>query len=245
MKKINLLLCFTLGIIIGYIAHFLVSDSSISQRDSKQVVQSNEMAIDGNQPENLKEYSKIKITDSRLSKTTNTTSQQNKFSKLSSQIELLNTQYQNLQEKYKKTNNRLKRVTLEMESLDESDITDEQMMALVKDDFSEFRRSYRGAQRDKIFDFHQQEVDLDWGYDMQTKMSDFILTHYSANGVSLSAINCKKIDCELLIEETEKGAWGKIFDDLTKQEWWKFSTTNSSSRSGENERQLIYFFMSK
>jgi hypothetical protein len=57
-------------------------------------------------------------------------------------------------------------------------------------------------------------------------------------------VTCKIPACELLIEETDKSAWGFIFEGLIKQDWWKFSSTNSTSRSGENKTHLIYLLMS-
>ena len=245
MYKINFLLCFALGTLFGYIAHSLVSNTPTEKHTVKKTLQNTEKTIDYNKIDNLAASTKVAATNAKLPQKIKIIPQKSSISQLSSKIEELNTKYQNLQDKYQRTNNRLIDVTLEIESLDESDITDEQMMALVNDDFSEFRRGYRGAQRDKIFDFHQLDEDLDWGYDMQTKISDFILTHYSANDVRLRAIACKEVSCELLIEEVEKNAWGSIMESLTKQAWWKFRSTNSSSRSGENESVLIYLFMSK
>lgn len=245
MKNITLLVCFIVGTLFGYIVNSLVTNTPAAKVPAEYATAHIGKMLIKKQSNDFAPPPKKEIVNTHFSQTNNTSNPPNKLIELSSEIEEFNIKYQSLQDKYEKTKNRLMEITLEVESLDESDITDEQMMALINDDFSEFRRGYRGVQRDKIFDFHQQEDDLDWGFDMQTKISDFIITHYSANGVRLSAITCKEISCELLIEESENNAWEQIFDEMKEQAWWRFRSTNSSSRSSENETHLMYLFMSK
>ena len=253
MKNLNLLLCFVTGALFGYFANSFLTNTAMPINTSDDTVKYIETQLTSNKNShrtNHKEdgVDKHVIEEAQVVKITNintASNDQNKLTTLSSQLDKLTEKYQDLQNKYKKINIRLKQVTFEIESLDESDITDEQMMLLVDDTFAEFRRDYRGKQRDKVFDFHQQKEDLDWGYDMQTKISDFVLTHYSANGVQLFGVSCKQVNCEVLINELEKNSWRLIFEELVKQEWWKFSSTTSTSRSGEGDSQLIYLFMSK
>ena len=246
MKKINMLLCFFFGLLTGYfVSTYITNNNDNTANTTDEALNYIEQPLYSKQTANIKKH--VDKAPKKVFKNQNTVvlNSKNQLSELSTQIDRLNKEYQTLENKYERTKNRLMEVTLEVESLDESNITDEQMMALVNDTFAEFRRGYRGKQRDKIFDFHQQEDDVDWGYDMKTKLSDFILTHYNANDVQLSGISCKQASCELLIIETEKNAWGLIFDELTQQPWWQFRSTNSSSRSGENNNQLIYLFLSK
>jgi len=241
-----MLLCFVFGLLTGYfVSSYINNNSDNTVNTTNETLNYIERPLYSKQTVNIKKD--IDKAPKKVFKNQNTVvlNSKNQLSELSTQIDRLNKEYQTLENKYERTKNRLMEVTLEVESLDESNVTDEQMMALVNDTFAEFRRGYRGKQRDKIFDFHQQEDDVDWGYDMKTKLSDFILTHYNANDVQLSGISCKQASCELLIIETEKNAWGLIFDELTKQPWWQFRSTNSSSRSGENNSQLIYLFLSK
>lgn len=245
MKNSKLLLYFVIGSLFGYFANSLLTSSTAPTNTSDNTVEFIEKQLTAQKTSSVDKHLIEEIQTVEITERHTASSNQNKLTKLSSQIDKLTQQYQDLQNKYKKTNIRLKQVTFEIESLDESDITDEQMMLLVDDTFAEFRRDYRGKQRDKIFDFHQQKEDLDWGYDMQTKISDFIVTHYNANGVQLIGVTCKQINCEVLISEIEKNSWSLISEGLRKQAWWTFSSTTSTSRSGEDDSQLIYLFMSK
>ena len=245
MKKIKLLLCFIIGSLFGYFVNSLLTNTTTPINTSDHTVKYIEKQLTTHKTNRIEKHITEDVKSVEMTDKHTASNNQNKLTKLSFQMDKLTEKYQDLQNKYKKTNVRLKQVTFEIESLDESDITDEQMMLLVDDTFAEFRRDYRGKQRDKVFDFHQQKEDLDWGYDMQTKISDFVLTHYSANGVQLFGVSCKQVNCEVLINELEKNSWRLIFEELVKQAWWKFSSTTSTSRSGEDDSQLIYLFMSK
>jgi len=253
VKNLNPLLCFVTGVLFGYFANSFLNNTAMPVSTSDNTVKYIETQLTSNKnshrtnhkEDGVDKHITEKAQTVEITNINTAPNNQNKFSRLSSQMDKLTEKYQDLQNKYKKTNIRLKQVTFEIESLDESDITDEQMMLLADDTFAEFRRGYRGKQRDKIFDFHKQKEDLDWGYDMQTKISDFILTHYNANGVQLFGVSCKQVNCEILINELEKNSWNLTSQELRKQAWWKFTSTTSTSRSGENDSQLIYLFMSK
>lgn len=245
MNIIKLLLSFTLGIFIGFIANDLIPASIKPQKITTETTLKNQTPANTNLA-NISKNQSIQLVDkAKYTEHLNTGNQQIIQPKLISTIEELNIRYENLHNKYEKNQNRLMELTIEVEALDESVITDRQMMSLIDDDYAEHRRSYRGVQRDTIYNFHQQEDDLDWGYEMQTKISDFILTHYNANGVNLDAINCNNISCEILIKETEQHAWELIFEDMTKQLWWQFSSSNGTSRSEKDEILLIYLFITK
>jgi len=204
MQKIILFLVFAVGMLSGYFANSIVNKTPITIEvnaskglESKFPLVTAKTTFVNKQPKKQSLNTSSATNDSVAMR-------QKELTGLTAQIEHLDNKFKNLQSKYDKNNNRLIQLTMEMETLDESSITDDQMMTLVKDDFSEFRRDYRGAQRDRIFDFHQQEEDLDWGYDMQTRISDFILTHYNTVNVQLTSVKCKQHSCELLIKETEK-----------------------------------------
>jgi len=163
---------------------------------------------------------------------------------LSEKIIKLEAENERITQKYHDTFFRLMKVTAQKESLDESDITDQQMMTLKDDEFSKFRREQLGKQRDELYEFHQQDEDLNWGYQMNTQLSDFIQTHYNSNLVVLKGVTCKIDTCELLIAELESGSWRAIMSDMRAQSWWKFSSTQSSSRTGDGEFNLFYLYLS-
>jgi hypothetical protein len=51
-----------------------------------------------------------------------------------------------------------------------------------------------------ISNFHQQEPDLDWGYQKQ-QLSDFISTQTNSEYISLTSIKCKIDQCEIIMDE--------------------------------------------
>lgn len=163
---------------------------------------------------------------------------------LSAKVVELKAEIQQLKQKYQTINNKLMEVTMEKEALDESSISDVQMLDLKNDEFSQFRRQYKGKQRDDLYDFHQQEDDLDWGYRMSIHISDFIQTHHNSNLVALEGVTCKIDSCELLVSESESGGWPSIMRQMRSQSWWIFTSTQSSSRFGENKKNLYYLYLS-
>ncbi|MCJ8318045.1 MAG: hypothetical protein MJK12_00320 [Colwellia sp.] len=164
---------------------------------------------------------------------------------LSEKIAKLEAESLEWQLKYQRTKNKLMEVTLEKESLDGSSITDQQMVSLRDDDFAQFRRQYKGKQRDDLYEFHQQEDDLNWGYQMNVRISDFIQTHYNSDLVVLESVLCKIDSCELLVSEAQSGGWPPIMKQMRAQSWWNFTSTQSSSRFGENQKNYYYLFLSK
>jgi len=149
-----------------------------------------------------------------------------------------------LEQKYQRTKRKLMEVTREKEALDESNISDSQMLSLVDDEFAQFRRQSKGKQRDNLYEFHQQEVDLNWGYQMNIHIADFIQTHYNSSLVSLEGLTCKLDTCELLVSESESGGWPPIMRGMREQPWWAFTSTQSSSRFGDNDKNLYYLYLS-
>jgi len=173
--------------------------------------------------------------------TPTTTINSQKYVKMINELKYKNTV---LQEKYQRSNNRMMELTLELESLDESEITDQQMTALIDDDFASYRRQFRGEQRDNIFKLHTEQNDLDWGFEMNTRLRDFIETHYHANSVVVQGVTCKVNRCELLVLEREAGIWSLVSKELTLQPWWKFSSMHSSSSSTDDEQKSFYLLLS-
>ncbi len=81
-------------------------------------------------------------------------------------------------------------------------ISDEQLaevFAELPDSF--YFKGIPASRREVIVDYHQQPEDLDEGYALQQKISDFIHTHPRAPEVTLTSLTCKQTQCELYIEE--------------------------------------------
>ena len=133
----------------------------------------------------------------------------------------------------------------QLAEFDESDVTDEEMENLVPKPFKSFLSAFRGDTRNDIFDFHNQEDDLDWGYDQQNNISDYVQTHYEGTSVELISVICKQPRCEVLVTEKQEDAWNKIMKDMTQQAWWKFSSFTSSTRSNAENELSIYAFLSQ
>lgn len=163
-----------------------------------------------------------------------------------STYQALEHKYQELSKVQQSSKNKVASLQQELDELDNSDITTKQMEALVVAPFKNNIASFTGAQRNDIYNFHQEKDDLDWGYNMQNHISDFILTHYNANEISLISVICKHQQCELLVIQNIDEAWKKIAKDLSNQTWWKFRSSNSTSRNyaGSEYGLAIYTFLS-
>lgn len=136
------------------------------------------------------------------------------------------------------------RLTRELGQFAESEITDEQMSALLAEPFSNFLLGFKGQQRDEIYDFFQQPEDHEWGYDMQLKISDFIESHEYRDDVSLTGVTCKIDRCEVRIIEADPslGHFNIMFQQLRQQPWWEFTSTHSTSgNSGEGGMKIFFY----
>ncbi len=149
-------------------------------------------------------------------------------------------EHQLLKDKYKKSKNKISLLKNQLNEFDGSKVTDEEMQALAPEPFKFFLSSFRGKTRNDIYDFHQKEDDVDWGYNMKNNISDFVLTHYEATNIDLISVICKQPYCEILAIEKQKDALNKIIKDINQQPWWTFSSTSSSSN---NESTYIFLSM--
>ena len=139
--------------------------------------------------------------------------------------------YQVLERKYAKSSSKISSLNHQLNELDGSETTDEEMEDLAPEPFKSFLSSFRGKTRNDIYDFHKQDDDLDWGYNTQNYISDFIQTHYNGSSVELISVICKQPYCEILVIEKEEDAWKNIMKEIRQQPWWKFSSTTSSSNN--------------
>jgi hypothetical protein len=119
------------------------------------------------------------------------------------------------------------------------------MEALVVAPFKDYMGNFTGSKRDEIYNFHQAEDDIDWGYNMQKYISEFIVTHDNSHEITLISALCKQQKCELLVLQHSDSAWDKIGRDLRQQSWWQFSSTNASSGNypGSADDIAIYIFL--
>jgi hypothetical protein len=145
-----------------------------------------------------------------------------------------------LNNKYYKLKRKTNLLEQQLNELDGSKATNDEMEAFAPEPFKSYLSSFRGKTRNDIFDFHNKEDDLDWGYDIKNSISDFVLTHYDGTGIELISVICKQPYCEILVIEKEEDAWKNIMKDMTLQSWWKFSSTTSSSNN-----LSIYIFLSQ
>jgi hypothetical protein len=151
--------------------------------------------------------------------------------------------HQVLKDKYTKSKNKIASLKHQLSDLDDSEATDEEMEGLAPEPFKSFLSSFRGQTRNDIYDFHKKEDDLDWGFDTQTKISDFIQTHYNGTSVNLISVICKQPHCEILVTEKQEDAWESIMKDITMQPWWTFSSFTSSTRSNAENELSVYAFL--
>jgi hypothetical protein len=150
----------------------------------------------------------------------------------------LKTEHQQLKDNYKKSKRKVSSLKYQLSEFDGSEATDEEMEKLAPEPFNLFLSAFRGKTRNNIYDFHQKEDDLDWGYNMQNNISDFVLTHYDGMNLDLISVICKQPYCEILVTEKQEDAWNNIVKGLSGQPWWKFSSMNSSSNNVS-----IYMFL--
>jgi hypothetical protein len=156
----------------------------------------------------------------------------------------LKQKYKILEQELLQSKQKIESLNRQVGELDDSDITDKELLAFVPKDYENLVVHFRGQTRDEIFDFHNQPEDLEKGFDLSHNISSFIEGHSYSFGVELSSVICKESYCELLINEKERPSWDRIYHDMTKQEWWKFNSMNSSSTTDEDGNIFIYYFMS-
>ena len=238
--------------LIGTVAGFLLSTfNHLSQKNSEDItkfqapIKTSDKQLKTTKTLAKKTELDTQLVDNKTINTIATITQSNtvttdiltkKINKLEAENMELNEQYQNLRSDWVA-------VTNQKEKLDESEITDQQMLTLKEDKFAKFRLQFLGKHRDDVFNFHQQEDDLNWGYKMSILISDFIQLHYNSNLIAVEGLTCKVDSCELLVIELEDNGWDTIMRDMRTQPWWNFTSTQSSS-SGGKKQNLFYLYLS-
>jgi hypothetical protein len=244
MNKVKVLATLFIGIFIGYIITTFSSPNEHNENNSALVQQFNKPSTSKNQPNiTLKDAPEALAFLPRplVNKSKNLITQLS-----TSSHQTLEDEYQDLDKAYLQSKKKIASLQRRLDELDESDISTEQMEALVTEPFKNNISSFTGTQRNEIYSFHQEEDDLDWGYNMQNYISDFVLTHYNSNEINLVSVICKQQSCELLIAQHVDGTWQKIAQDLGDQTWWKFRSSSSTSNNypGSDNALAIYTFLS-
>ena len=250
MNKIKILVTLFVGIFIGCIIVTMVSSNNeiritaekptdvpnIKSSSSQKTTQSNEAIIPPPTMLNTDEQMNVSPETPHSAEEQTT----------SSAYQVLEKKYQMLNSTHQSSLRKVASLQRKLNQFDESDITTEQMEALVVEPFKSHIGNFTSAERNDIYNFHQAEEDLDWGYNMQNYLSDFILTHYNVNEINLVSVICKQQKCELLIIQLVDGGWEKVARDLGQQPWWKFKYTSSTSSNypGSETNLAIYTFLS-
>ncbi|MBU2883499.1 hypothetical protein KO525_09845 [Psychrosphaera sp. B3R10] len=136
-----------------------------------------------------------------------------------------------------------RRLQRELGQFAESDITNEQMTALVEEPFSNFLLGFRGKQRDEVYDFFNQPEDHEWGYDTELLIRDFFANHEFQSSVQLVGVTCKIDKCEFRViePEPELGHFNILFQEMRRQTWWEFSSTYSTSGNLDQGLKILFY----
>ena len=247
MKTIKLLATLSVGIFFGYI---LATMTAIDVHEERNITIANHTSALSSE-ENLAKKTSTDYATTITQPTEVITEELNSTAPDAIPAEnsidqTLEQNYQQLTKALQASESKIVSLKRKLAKFDNSAISTVQMEDLVEAPFKDLVTNFTGADRDKIYNFHQAEDDLDWGYNMQNYISDFILTHYNINDISLVSVICKHQMCELLVIQHLDGSWDKIAQDLRQQPWWKFSSTSSlAGNSPDSENSLaIYTFLS-
>ena len=112
--------------------------------------------------------------------------------------------------------------------------------------FADFMKNSKGVYREEYHDFQYEPVNEEWAYKMETQIRDFIQLNSHAHLVEISVLDCKSYRCQLglLVQEPEKKAWKRIFDEMSLEPWFRFHR-HSSAPLLDSSYNIIgnFFFM--
>jgi len=247
MNILKLLAPLGLGIIIGY---FLFTNKS--NINSSQMIQA-EQITPSSIPSKSKEQQTKQINNTSNKSIIDIKNSENiakhlvreaKVNNIESKEEKdLALKYAKLEKQYSQSQQHIKSLTRQLGEFDESDVTNEELAEFVPKEYENLIVNFKGDTRNQISKLHNDPEDLDWGYEASNNITFFITTHAYSYGVNLQSLICKNSSCELLINEKERPSWDNIFQDMTKQDWWKFTSISSSSYD-KDDNIYIYSFMS-
>ncbi|MDT0584162.1 hypothetical protein [Brumicola blandensis] len=95
---------------------------------------------------------------------------------------------------------------------------------------------------------HEAEDDLGWGIEMQTRISDFIVTHEYGSYLQLESVICREGTCEVRAFPDNLLQWREgILSDMAMQSWWDFNSSSSISGNfkdeAENAEDRSWFYL--
>ncbi|MBH0019654.1 MULTISPECIES: hypothetical protein [unclassified Pseudoalteromonas] len=89
--------------------------------------------------------------------------------------------------------------------------------------------------------FDNESENTQWSYEIETALTDFLITSNLSNSAQLSDLECKQTLCKFVIvaeQSNEQGhaQWRELNDKLTAMPWWQqFKLTTSSSNDEKIE----------
>jgi len=249
MGQLKIIGILIIGIIIGYTLPLLSNGNQNPPNIKTHYIEAeltnekqNNLALTKTEKSTKTEVTPCHQGDNKLSlDELNTANEVTSLKKINSDLK---SKYKYIEQELLKSQQKVKTLDRQVGELDESDITDKEFLELVPEDYENLVINFRGKMRDDIYDFHNQPEDLDVGFALSHNISSFIVSHAHSFGVELNSVTCKGASCEVLIKETELPSWDRIYNDMTKQDWWKFTSTNASSTTDAEGNIFIYNFMS-
>ncbi|NQZ07039.1 MAG: hypothetical protein HRT35_07750 [Algicola sp.] len=123
-------------------------------------------------------------------------------------------------------------------------ISKEEAQTLLPKPFSNVLAGSSGTLVKTYDKFSKETRDFNWALLMENNIKDFITMHELSSDVRLEAVNCKTDTCEIMGFELIDKSWAYVFNDMKRQDWWKFKGTHSSSRTSD-EKSYFYILTSR
>lgn len=244
MNIFKIIVVFVLGLCVGYMSSIDLNASDITSSEIEFETQGNMQIELISEAENTSEIDKSRCLKQGDILGEDNAQPANDIALLAVEKSKVEKKYSQLKKEFSHLQKKVSSLNRIVGELDESEVTDKQLMTFVPKSYENLIINYRGHTRDEIFNFHNQPEDLDWGYELSHHINSFITGHAYSFGVEINSVTCKYPNCEILIEEKESSSWERIFQDMTKQDWWKITSTNSSSTYHKDEGLFIYSFLS-
>jgi len=253
MKQLKILLIFILGLILGFYLTMLKatpSDKTFAPTDQRSAVSttpSPQIDIPKKQlcsNSSINEEAVVAKDTSKLSEQSCdhlVLAQQTNWIERSKSLE---SDHQALIKKYEKSVRKIKKLEQKLSLQYQSDITDEQLENIVPEQIYPIVTSYTGKVREEIHNFHQDEEDIAWGFNINQLFTDFIATHELESSVKLISIICKISRCEILVQLERFDVWTELVTDLAEQPWWGFQSSTMKSKSLDDDSYLYYIYLS-
>lgn len=155
------------------------------------------------------------------------------------QVEKASKDHQALVEKL-----HMAKMMMEKQGVNANSISEHDTRQHLPSPFAEVVFNSLGALPGAFKDLIAQEQDYQWATLMQQHISDFHLTHQLSNQINLQSVICKTSMCEIRgFQETDK-VQNVIMSEMSKQPWWQFNSTYSTSASTKEHGKYFYVLVS-